>query len=356
MSSGLARLVALILLPGCSFVFTQNPPAEQWTLPVMECNSRYEGPAIDGAAAVISTGAAILISTLEPEPDRSRVEPIVMFGAMAVASAAGAVVGYRRVSACRKAKRLAYQTHAIDNPPAAEPDERAPIPGVALESQNLIPVDTVTARLAGSGAAVFERVDEARIDRLGQTLGTIYVHEKEADGTCDPSKAKLLRGGRPPVRRGRLLTEPLVRGLIKPEAEADLAFFARLGLEVKETVALIELRQTSQAIEDPGLEAHLRTLAAQADNAGRCLYYVRGVTGWRVSARVFDETTAKSGAGAWGLNVYGTYYASDGSVQSAHSLLLDLVRFELDATGISSRPLTEPEARAFEIALSKQEL
>jgi hypothetical protein len=112
------------------------------------------------------------------------------------------------------------------------------------------------------------------------------------------------------------------------------------------------LRQTSQAL-DSGFQPHLEQLASRADAGGKCLYYVRRVTGTRVSALAFDETTARGGVGAWAIDVYGTYYAGDGSIHVGHSLFLELMRFELRGGRLLSRPLTGSEARTFEVALSR---
>ena len=83
----------MLVLSGCSFAFTQNPPPP--------CSSHAYAPIADTATGVVAALAAIYIATTD---DDNATATAALVGVTAVGSGASAYVGYRRVSRCRDAK------------------------------------------------------------------------------------------------------------------------------------------------------------------------------------------------------------------------------------------------------------
>ena len=86
----LRAAVLALTVTGCSLAFTRNPPPP--------CATSAVAPIADIATAVVATLATIYLAT----DDETSLA--IGAGAVAAGTVTSAVIGYRRVSACRDAK------------------------------------------------------------------------------------------------------------------------------------------------------------------------------------------------------------------------------------------------------------
>jgi hypothetical protein len=87
---------------GCSFLFTDSPPARHTELPYFDCTSGRWAPNIDLTVAALY--ALVAVTTLSQPSERR--ESDVVGGSLLLTGAFGgsAVYGYQRTAACREAK------------------------------------------------------------------------------------------------------------------------------------------------------------------------------------------------------------------------------------------------------------
>jgi hypothetical protein len=119
-ANGVAVVLALAATTtsGCSFLFSEGPPAHHRDLATFQCGTSSAPPIVDTVAAGLAVyGAAITaqnedhtVATADPS-DRDRVRretnvAIGVFTAAAVLDAASAIYGYRAAFACRAAEDL----------------------------------------------------------------------------------------------------------------------------------------------------------------------------------------------------------------------------------------------------------
>ena len=86
----LRAAVLALTVTGCSLTFTRSPPPP--------CTTSAVAPIADIAGAVVATLATIYLAT----DDEGAFA--IASGAVAAGTATSAVIGYRRVAACRDAK------------------------------------------------------------------------------------------------------------------------------------------------------------------------------------------------------------------------------------------------------------
>lgn len=110
------KLVSLVLVfvTGCSFVFTSGPPEQPRSYP--DCTSSMTWPVVDGVFSAIFLLAMVsaiagdeTTMTGNEDDNATRGEKIGTSAVLAVATGAGAFVGYRRVARCRAARSSFYQ-------------------------------------------------------------------------------------------------------------------------------------------------------------------------------------------------------------------------------------------------------
>jgi hypothetical protein len=99
----------LLLLNGCSFFFSQGPPAGHEKMQYFDCNSNVAAPASDTASAVSNGLLAILInidrSEYSASEKRSLNVPTVIFGTAAAIYLGSAIYGFSVCADCEEAKQ-----------------------------------------------------------------------------------------------------------------------------------------------------------------------------------------------------------------------------------------------------------
>jgi hypothetical protein len=107
-SAPLAILMSgLLVFPGCSFIFSEGPPANHQRLPYFDCSTSYAPPVIDtvwaGLQGLNALGAAAT-SEQEWNADISRGAVIGVALFWVALSGSSAIYGYNKVGNCRQAK------------------------------------------------------------------------------------------------------------------------------------------------------------------------------------------------------------------------------------------------------------
>src|SRR5688500_2702028 len=119
------------LVPGCSFIFSEGPPAGHRQMPYFSCSQSYAPPILDTVGAGFN--AINLITALSSENrsagDVSR-EFSVGLGLVGLGiSGASAIYGYRKVGQCKQAKdELLLRYRAPQSYPGYPPPGSYPPP------------------------------------------------------------------------------------------------------------------------------------------------------------------------------------------------------------------------------------
>jgi hypothetical protein len=133
-------LAASLSLGGCSFIFSEGPPAQHRRLPYFDCSSSYAPPVLDTIWGALNGLAAVSVlgrseEAWKRDQTTSRSSVIAVGLIWLAVSGSSAIYGYSKVGACREAKDeliLRYARppgpRAWPPPPPADPSPPVPAP------------------------------------------------------------------------------------------------------------------------------------------------------------------------------------------------------------------------------------
>ncbi len=121
--------------------------------------------------------------------------------------------------------------------------------------------------------------------------------------------------------------------LVKRDVTANVKALAFLDSSLeRDAVASVELVRTTRAImEDEKFNQAVSAFAERHPGACR-LYVATGYAADAFTARVFTLANARAGGGVYGVNVGGTYFASDETVKRDYQWALSIVRIDVGET------------------------
>ena len=124
-------MCGLLIMPGCSFIFSEGPPANHHRLPYFDCSTSYAPPVIDtvwaGLQGLNALGAAAT-SEADWNAEISRGGVIAVGLLWLALSGTSAIYGYNKVGSCRDAKNQ-LMLRMSRQPPGGYPPTWPPPPG-----------------------------------------------------------------------------------------------------------------------------------------------------------------------------------------------------------------------------------
>jgi hypothetical protein len=182
--------------------------------------------------------------------------------------------------------------------------------------------------------------DKALLGQETTLLGTIYKVEK-VDGACpEPLSEKEHREAILPgldkqsLSLTNAVTTQVDFALVKRDVTSKVRALAFLTSSLDgNAVASVELTRTTRSvIEDGRLNKAVAEFAERHPTACR-LYVTTGYAADYFTARVFTSAKANAGGGVYGVNVGGSYFASDETVKRDYQWALSIVKIDV---GVSS--------------------
>jgi hypothetical protein len=122
----IATLLCLPLAGGCSFIFSEGPPAQHQMMPYFDCSSSYAPPVIDTLWGGLNLVGAFIAMSASEEDWRARGNRVSRGAAIGVGlawaalSGSSAVYGYNKVGQCKQAKNELQLRH-LEGPPGRPP-------------------------------------------------------------------------------------------------------------------------------------------------------------------------------------------------------------------------------------------
>ncbi len=216
--------------------------------------------------------------------------------------------------------------------------------GLQLQSASEISADEARDDFACKPASTERRFfctrDKALLGQEATLLGTVYKVEP-VGGVCpEPLSAAEQREPIVPGLDKHALTvsnavsTQVDLALVKREVSANVQSLAFLASSLTgEAVASVELLRTTRAvIEDKQFNDAVAMFAMRHPTACR-LYVATGYAADYFTARVFTAATAKGGGGVYGVNVGGTYFASDDSIRRDYQWAISITKVDVGTTG-----------------------
>ena len=216
--------------------------------------------------------------------------------------------------------------------------------GLQLQAASELSADKAredfTCKPASTERRFFCTRDKALLGQEATLLGTVYKVEP-VGGVCpEPLSAAEQREPIVPGLDKHSLTVSNAVGtqvdlaLVKRDVTASVQSLAFLASSMSgEAVASVELLRTTRAvIEDQKFNDAVAQFAMRHPTACR-LYVATGYAADYLTARVFTAATAKGGGGVYGVNVGGTYFASDDSVRRDYQWAISITKIDIGTTG-----------------------
>ncbi len=217
-------------------------------------------------------------------------------------------------------------------------------PGTSATEQKA--KDDFECRPASIERRYFCTKDKTLLGQETTLLGTVYKVEKVGDTCPAPFSAEERREAIVPgldkqsLSLTNAVTTQVDFALVKRNVTASVKALAFLSSSLEgDAVASVELVRTTRSVtEDGKFNTAVAAFAERHPTACR-LYVATGYAADYFTARVFTSAKAKAGGGVYGVNVDGSYFASDETVKRDYQWAMSIVRIDV---GDSPDKGTEP--------------
>ncbi len=189
---------------------------------------------------------------------------------------------------------------------------------------------------AASDRRYFCTRDRTLLGQESTLLGTVFKVEPIGDRcpapfSDDERREPIVPGlDKQALNLTNAVTTQVDFALVKRDVTANVKALAFLESSLeRDAVASVELVRTTRAVMED--EKFNRAVSAFAErHPGACrLYVATGYAADAFTARVFTVANAKAGGGVYGVNVGGTYFASDETVKRDYQWALSIVRIDV---------------------------
>lgn len=193
--------------------------------------------------------------------------------------------------------------------------------------------------------------DKTLLGQEATLIGTVYKVEPQGDRCPEPFSPEERREPIVPgldkqaLTLSNAVTNQVDFALVKRDVTASVKALAFLESSLeRDAVASVELVRTTRAVmEDEKFNRAVTEFARRQPTACR-LYVATGYAADYFTARVFTVANAKAGGGVYGVNVGGTYFASDETVKRDYQWALSIVRIDIgESPNKGLPPDGEPE-------------
>ncbi len=222
--------------------------------------------------------------------------------------------------------------------------------GMSLKAGTAATVDKARAdfecRPATSDRRYFCTRDRTLLGQESTILGTVFRVDRVGDRCPEPfakdeHREPIVPGlDKQALNLTNAVTSQIDFALVERDVTASVKALAFLASSLeRDAVASVELVRTTRAVlEDARFNQAVTAFAERHPGACR-LYVATGYAADAFTARVFTVANARAGGGVYGVNVGGTYFASDETVRRDYQWAMSIVRIDL---GESSNKSGEP--------------